>query len=51
VHKDPNKKDGWNFVDAALSGVELFGPACDAVMSGTAEPVNVVFGCKDDVIF
>jgi Mg-chelatase subunit ChlD len=51
VHKDTSGKDGWNFVDAQFSGVELFGPACAAVMSGTAEPVNVVFGCKDDVIF
>lgn len=51
VPKDPAQHDGWNYVDADFSAVELFGPACETVKASGADTVNVVFGCKADELF
>ncbi|HET8933094.1 MAG TPA: vWA domain-containing protein [Polyangiales bacterium] len=51
VVKDTAHKDGWDYVDADLSGIELFGPACDKVTASGADSVNIVFGCKADELF
>ena len=51
IRQDPNGKDGWRYVDAQRTAIELFGPACEAVKSSGADSVNVVFGCKSDTLF
>ncbi|MET0384726.1 MAG: vWA domain-containing protein [Polyangiales bacterium] len=51
VPKDDASQDGWNYVGTTQTEIELFGPACEQVMSGSAQPVNVVFGCKNDPLF
>lgn len=51
VAKDTGHKDGWDYVDAEYSAVELFGPACDTVKANGADAVSVVFGCKSDELF
>jgi hypothetical protein len=51
VAKDPSQKDGWNYVDAQFSAIELFGAACDAVKASAGDSVNIVFGCKSDTLF
>jgi hypothetical protein len=51
VAKDTDHKDGWDYVDADYSAVELFGPSCDTVKANGADAVSVVFGCKSDELF
>jgi Mg-chelatase subunit ChlD len=51
VHRDTGKQNGWDYADPTLSGVQLFGDACDMAMSDGAQPVSVVFGCEADAPF
>ena len=40
---DPN--NGWTYTDAAMSGIELHGSACDMVKAGNIQTVTIVFNC------
>jgi Mg-chelatase subunit ChlD len=51
IKKDTIMKDGWNYSNQAMTELELYGAACSIVMSGNAQPVHVVFGCRDDKLF
>lgn len=51
VPKDTAKQDGWDYVDADYSALELFGPACEAVQASGVDSVSVVYGCKADELF
>jgi len=51
VKKDAARKDGWDYVDADLSAVELFGPACEKVQASGADTVNIIFACRADELF
>jgi hypothetical protein len=51
VAKDTGHKDGWDYVDADYSAVELFGSSCETVKASGADAVSVVFGCKSDELF
>jgi hypothetical protein len=51
VPHDSNNIAGWNYVDSDMRAIELFGAACDEVMSRGVDTVKVVFGCKADVLF
>jgi len=51
VKQDPSGKDGWRYVDAQRTAIELFGPACEQVKANGVDAVNVVFGCKSDTLF
>jgi len=42
---DPARFNGWDYTDNSLSHVQLFGPACDAAMPGSAHDVSVQFLC------
>jgi Mg-chelatase subunit ChlD len=51
IHKDTGHKNGWDYADDQHSAIDLYGAACDAVKASAADSVNIVFGCKDDVLF
>jgi hypothetical protein len=42
---DPKHANGWDYTDAAYSGLEIFGPQCDVIKSGSAE-VHITYDCK-----
>lgn len=48
--KDATKSDGWNWVDAERTTVELFGPACTAFKTNRRTSVVVEFGCPPEVV-
>lgn len=51
IGKDTGHKDGWDYVAADHSVVELFGPACEKVKASGADTVNIIFVCKPDELF
>jgi Mg-chelatase subunit ChlD len=51
IHRDPSNADGWNYVDAGMTAIKLWGHACDQVGASGADSVKVVFGCKADLLF
>jgi hypothetical protein len=45
VPHDTTRTDGWDVLDAYQTGIEIFGPACDAITAGTAGGVSAEFYC------
>ena len=44
VRRDPSRRDGWDWTDAAYGELTLFGPACDRVVSSAA-PLEATVAC------
>jgi len=44
IPRDPNHLNGWDFFDPSQSAVELYGPACETLMSGP-HTVTIAFIC------
>jgi hypothetical protein len=49
--KAGTKQDGWNWVDAARTTVELYGASCTAFKTNRRTSVVVEFGCPPVVLF
>lgn len=45
--RDTSKSNGWDYTNAAKTSIELYGPACDKVMSKSTKDVKILFGCPD----
>jgi len=45
IPRDTSHTNGWDYTDAAHTTIDLHGPACTAVTSGTVQRVSVVFRC------
>jgi hypothetical protein len=45
VPHDPTHANGWDFVPATTN-ISIYGPTCDAVMSGTITDVTIGFRCQ-----
>ena len=45
--RDVSRSDGWDYTNPDYTTIELFGPACEKVMSGTVKDVKILFGCPD----
>ena len=43
VPRDTSHVSGWDYIDAAQTGLQLYGGACDAARAGGA--VSIVFVC------
>jgi hypothetical protein len=43
--RDTTHTNGWDYVDASMSSIRVYGPTCDAVMAGTIMSVSVTFRC------
>jgi hypothetical protein len=45
VPKDTNNANGWNYTDASMTSIQIYGPTCDAIKAGTIQNVTIVFHC------
>jgi hypothetical protein len=42
---DTNHLDGWDFTDADWASIEIYGPACDGILTGAISRVVVSYTC------
>jgi hypothetical protein len=47
--QDTTHANGWDYTDAAYSGVQVYGSWCDMIKSN-GNMVEIIFGCKNDII-
>jgi hypothetical protein len=45
VPKDLNNANGYNYTDANMTSIQIYGPTCDAIKAGTITNVTIVFHC------
>jgi hypothetical protein len=45
VPRDPNHLNGWDYADAGYTSLNLFGPVCNAIMSGAVARISVIYRC------
>jgi hypothetical protein len=45
IPRDPSHLNGWDFFDATQTSVEVYGPACEALMAGPPHTVTIAFIC------
>ena len=45
IPRDMNHANGYDYVDATMQSVQVYGPLCDQIMSGTIKDVTVAFRC------
>jgi hypothetical protein len=44
IPQDPNHLNGWDYLDASQSSIQLYGPACQA-LAGPPHTLSIVFRC------
>jgi hypothetical protein len=47
--QDKNHADGWDYTDAAYTGVQVYGSWCDMIKNN-GNKVEIIYGCKDVII-
>lgn len=47
--RDPTRQNGWEYTDASLTAVEVYGPICDQIQTA-AHDVQVVYACRGVII-
>jgi len=45
ISKDPARANGWDYTNTAHTAIEIFGPQCDAILSGAIKSVTITFRC------
>ena len=45
VPYDAGMQNGWAYVDAADSAVQVYGPWCDMIKTSGANKVQIIYGC------
>ncbi len=45
VPQDTTKTEGWDYVDAELTAVEVFGSWCDEIKNNASNTAEIIFGC------
>jgi len=48
VSRDGTKTDGWDYSDAQLTSIELYGPQCDLLRDGEQHNLTATFACTVD---
>ena len=43
IVRDPSRTSGWDYTDATMDLVEIYGPSCDAITANPTLPVSIVF--------
>lgn len=46
IMRDTSKTQGWDYTSSEFLGLELHGPACQQLKTGSDNKVDVIFGCK-----
>ena len=49
IAQDPSQANGWNY-GPGNNSIVFFGAACDALKSGAAKDVQIIFGCGNTII-
>ncbi len=44
--RDTTHQNGWDYTDATLTRIELFGPACDTLQDGKKHDLTATFACE-----
>lgn len=45
VPRDASHVNGWDYMDSSQTGVQVYGPVCDAIRAGSVASVTIVFNC------
>jgi len=45
ISKDPNHANGWDYTNGTHTAIEVYGPQCDAILSGAIKNVTITFRC------
>jgi hypothetical protein len=45
IPKDTTHTNGWDYTDASMSSIQIYGPTCTQVMAATIQNVTVTFRC------
>jgi len=45
INKDTSNTNGWNYTDANMTSIQIYGSTCDAIKAGTVTKVTIVFHC------
>lgn len=45
IPRDVKKTNGWDFLDASLTKIKLYGPACDKLQDGKKHKLTATFAC------
>jgi hypothetical protein len=45
ILKDPSRTNGYDYTDASMSAIEVFGPLCEQIKTGAIKDVTVTFQC------
>jgi hypothetical protein len=46
IPRDTTHQNGWDYTDASLTRIELFGPACDTLQDGKQHDLTATFACE-----
>jgi hypothetical protein len=47
IPKDTGHSAGWDYTDATMTGIQIYGSWCDDITSGQIKSVEAIFGCPD----
>ncbi|HZJ64672.1 MAG TPA: hypothetical protein VFD36_14240, partial [Kofleriaceae bacterium] len=45
ISRDTTHANGYDYTDATMTSIQVYGPLCDQIMSGTIRDVAVTFRC------
>ncbi len=45
ISRDPSHTNGYDYTDATMQSIQVYGALCDQIMSGTIKDVTVAFRC------
>jgi hypothetical protein len=45
IMRDPSHTSGYDYTDSTMNSIQVYGPLCDQIMSGTIHDVTVTFQC------
>ena len=45
ISRDPSHANGYDYIDSTMQAIQVYGPLCDQIMSGTIKDVTVAFRC------
>jgi len=47
IPNDPASQNGWTYLNADNTSLQVFGPWCDMIKSAGSDKVQIIYGCKD----
>jgi hypothetical protein len=50
IPQDVTHANGWDYTDASMTGIQIYGTWCDEITTGDIRVVEAIFGCPGQVI-